>query len=115
MKLRQWLRDRVKYLFCLYDIEEFQAGGWCGCCGKWRPNVVVPEWWPYTVCPDCESKRWIDSCLRCGKPMRVTHTGNHYCQNCQKCRRSRKFNIGRGYPAWFDRWSDEAICNTNQK
>lgn len=49
--LRRW----VKHCFGLYDIEELQAGGWCGCCGKWLADVVVPKYWPYTVCPDWET------------------------------------------------------------
>jgi len=48
-------RNFIKGLFHLYDIEELQAGGWCGICGKWLPNVIVPKEWPYTVCPDCET------------------------------------------------------------
>jgi len=42
-----------------------------------------------------EYKSWIDNCLRCGKPMRTNHTGNHYCL---KCRRAHKFTTGRGLP-----------------
>ena len=49
--IRRW----VKRLFNLYDIEELQAGGWCGCCGKWLKDEVVPKYWPYTVCLDWET------------------------------------------------------------
>lgn len=44
---------------------------------------------------DKEYKSWIDNCMRCGKPMRVTRTGNHYCR---KCRQARMSMTGRGYP-----------------
>ena len=51
-ELMKWLRAWIKRKFHLYDIEELQAGGWCGCCGKWLPDVIVPEWWPYSLCSD---------------------------------------------------------------
>lgn len=36
---------------------------------------------------------WLDKCMRCGKSMRVSHTGNHYCHDCRK---AHKFNTGHG-------------------
>lgn len=47
-------RDLIKHKLHLYDIEELQAGGWCGCCGKWLADEVVPKDWPWSLCPDWE-------------------------------------------------------------
>lgn len=34
----------------IYTINELQAGGHCGLCGAWMPNVVVPKDWPWDMC-----------------------------------------------------------------
>ena len=48
--IKEWVKNR----FNLYSLEELQVGGWCGLCGKWLPDIIVPKWWPYSVCKDCE-------------------------------------------------------------
>lgn len=36
-----------------YKINEFQAGGHCGCCGVWIPDQVLPKEWSWGLCEEC--------------------------------------------------------------
>ena len=51
------IREFIKRRLNLYDIEDLQAGGWCGCCGKWLPKEIVPKDWPWTVCSDWKTSK----------------------------------------------------------
>jgi len=48
---RRW----VKRYFKLYDFEDLQIGGTCGCCGVWIPREIVLKNWPYGLCKNCVS------------------------------------------------------------
>jgi hypothetical protein len=47
------LRNLIKRIFNLYDIEDLRAGAHCGCCGKWIPDEVIPEVFPWSICDEC--------------------------------------------------------------
>lgn len=53
--MKQWIRNWIKRKFRLYDIDDLQCGGWCGCCGMWLPNEIVEKDFPWTLCPDWET------------------------------------------------------------
>ena len=58
--MKKWLRRKALNLlerWEIYHIEEFQAGGHCGCCGKWVKSDVVPEVWPWTLCDQCTGQK----------------------------------------------------------
>jgi hypothetical protein len=48
--MKKWLKEWAKNHFALFELEELQTGGWCGCCGAWLPDIIVPKWWPYSIC-----------------------------------------------------------------
>ena len=48
-KLRRYIKEK----FGLYDIEELQTGGHCGCCGAWIADTIVPKWWAIDICQRC--------------------------------------------------------------
>ena len=45
-KIRNW----IKVAFNLYDIEDLQIGGHCGCCGKWIPDEIFEKVWAIGLC-----------------------------------------------------------------
>ena len=47
--IRKW----IKYYFDLYDIEDLQAGGHCGCCGAPMPNIIFDKRWAWGLCDKC--------------------------------------------------------------
>lgn len=47
------MRNWIKKLFGLYDIEGLVIGGHCGCCGKWIPDEIFPEIWTWGLCQEC--------------------------------------------------------------
>lgn len=49
-----WLRNYAKRKFDLYDLEELQAGGHCGCCGAWIPAEIFPKYWAWGLCQSCK-------------------------------------------------------------
>jgi len=52
-KIRKRLRNWIKRIFCLYDIEDLTTGGNCGCCGAWINDEIFPEIWAYGICKKC--------------------------------------------------------------
>lgn len=46
-------REWIKRHFGLYDIEDLQIGGHCGCCGKWIPDKILPKLWAVELCKKC--------------------------------------------------------------
>jgi len=50
------LRNWIKNLFNLYDIDDLAIGGHCGCCGRWVSDCIVAEPWQITVCSKCEEE-----------------------------------------------------------
>ena len=52
--MMKFIRRWVKRKFNLYDIDDLQIGGHCGCCGIWISNVIVEKgnWW--TLCNNCK-------------------------------------------------------------
>ena len=48
-KIREW----IKKVFWLYEIDDLRIGGHCGGCGKWIEDVIVPKDWPYSLCSEC--------------------------------------------------------------
>ena len=48
------LRSFIKGKFDLYDIEDLQIGGNCGCCGAAVPDVILPKYWAWGLCQNCE-------------------------------------------------------------
>lgn len=48
-KIRNWIKD----LLDLYDIDDLTAGGRCGCCGKWIPYEIFEKGWPWGLCQEC--------------------------------------------------------------
>jgi len=49
----RFIRRWIKRLFNLYDIDDLQAGGNCGCCGKWIANEVFEKVWSWGLCDEC--------------------------------------------------------------
>ena len=49
-----WLRNWIKRRLDLYDIEDLQVGGRCGCCGHWVDKVIVEKVWAWTLCDKCK-------------------------------------------------------------
>ena len=54
------MRNWIKRLFKLYDINDLIVGGHCGCCGKWIPDEIFWKSWPWGLCKKC----------RIGRPLR---------------------------------------------
>lgn len=50
-KIREW----VKRIFDLYDIEDLTIGGHCGCCGEWIADEIFEKEWPWGLCQGCIS------------------------------------------------------------
>ena len=50
-EFRNWLKKK----FDLYDIEDLQIGGHCGCCGAWISDEIFPNnWWDsWGLCKNC--------------------------------------------------------------
>ena len=46
-------RSWIKSHFGLYDLEDLEVGGHCGCCGAWMPKEIVPKWWGWSLCDEC--------------------------------------------------------------
>jgi len=51
--MKQKFRNFIKRYFNLYDIEDIQNGGHCGCCGTWIPNIITPKSWAVGICEKC--------------------------------------------------------------
>ena len=49
----KWLRNLVKVLCQLYDIEDLQVGGYCGTCGVTMQLEIVPKNIPWSICDKC--------------------------------------------------------------
>jgi hypothetical protein len=47
------IRDRIKKLFDLHNIEDLVVGGHCGCCGRWVLDKVFEKSWPWGLCQEC--------------------------------------------------------------
>jgi hypothetical protein len=50
-----WIKniiDNWRFNHRYFKLNEIQAGGHCGVCGKWIPDVVVPKDWPWDMCED---------------------------------------------------------------
>jgi len=47
-RIQQWIIDTV----CSWVV----IGGHCGLCGKWIDDCLVPEWWPFTICKECQQE-----------------------------------------------------------
>ena len=58
--IRKRIRSWIKRKFDLYDIEELQVGGNCGCCGKWVPDMIVPTYWTWCLCDSCGNTNNVD-------------------------------------------------------
>ena len=52
------IRNFIKRFFDLYDLEDLQIGGHCGCCGNWIPNIILPKEWPWDLCKICNVKEF---------------------------------------------------------
>ncbi len=50
-----WKRIRQKFEHWVARIvcSQVAVGGWCGLCGKWIPDILVPFYCRYTVCSEC--------------------------------------------------------------
>lgn len=46
-EVHNWMNDHD-----WYRLDELQAGGHCGLCGK-PVEVILPKWWPWGICEDC--------------------------------------------------------------
>ena len=49
------MRNLIKRLFHLYDIEDLKIGGHCGLCGKWIPDEIFEKWWAWDMCKECRN------------------------------------------------------------
>lgn len=49
----EWVRNKVKILFGLYDIDDLQIGGHCGFCGKWMSEEIFPKKCSWGLCQNC--------------------------------------------------------------
>jgi hypothetical protein len=47
------IRNLIKKIFKLYDIEDLEVGGRCGCCGSWMGDAIVPKAWNWDLCERC--------------------------------------------------------------
>lgn len=60
MKIKQKIRNRIKSYFELYDIQDLEIGGQCGCCGVWLSNIIVskliPKMFRVGMCDSCQEK-----------------------------------------------------------
>lgn len=64
MKIKKWLRDKIKSKLSLWDIEDLQIGGHCGLCGNWISNTIVDKLWAVDMCDNCagfthNNRDWI--------------------------------------------------------
>ncbi len=58
MEIIRKIRNWIKFQFDLYDIQDLQVGGHCGCCGTWNNDRIVPKRWaiyPAEFCEKCRS------------------------------------------------------------
>jgi len=51
--MKNWIRNKFKKWFDLYDIEDLQIGGNCGCCGKWINDEILEKCWSWSLCTKC--------------------------------------------------------------
>jgi len=56
------MKNKFKFLisnflrkYGYFKIEDLQAGGHCGLCGKWVDDCVVEKYWPWTACESCRN------------------------------------------------------------
>jgi len=52
----KWIREKLKRHFDLYDIDDLQVGGHCGCCGKWISDQVLLKNWSVGICRACSER-----------------------------------------------------------
>lgn len=48
-RIRAYIRERL----INFIIENIEAGGHCGLCGKWVPHALVSTDWAWTLCDNC--------------------------------------------------------------
>jgi hypothetical protein len=53
MNFRQTLVRKIYNIFEDEIINNLQAGGHCGFCGKWVPYDILPRYWAITLCDKC--------------------------------------------------------------
>ncbi len=58
------MRNIIKKLFNLYDINELQVGAHCGCCGNWMDKEIVPKENTWSVCDICLKQGGLSGNLR---------------------------------------------------
>ena len=49
----KWLRNKIKIVFGLYDINDLQIGGHCGCCGEYMAKEIFCRKWSWGLCQNC--------------------------------------------------------------
>jgi hypothetical protein len=42
-KIKLKLREKIKKIFNLYDINDLVIGGHCGCCGNYIPDEIFEK------------------------------------------------------------------------
>lgn len=53
MKIKRWIRERVKKLFRLYDLSDLTVGAHCGLCGINMPEEIVCKGKEWAICDKC--------------------------------------------------------------
>ena len=48
--------SRIKEWIINFICTEIVIGGHCGLCGSWVSDILVPRFWPYTVCENCRKE-----------------------------------------------------------
>ena len=51
--MKKFIKNFVKNLFDLYEYDDFQIGGHCGCCGSYIKDEIFPKMWAWGLCKKC--------------------------------------------------------------
>jgi hypothetical protein len=52
-KIKLKLREKIKKIFNLYDINDLVIGGHCGCCGNYIPDEIFEKNFSWGICKKC--------------------------------------------------------------
>jgi len=51
--MMRWIRRILREIVIDIVTSDIQIGGHCGCCGKWVPDILIDNSWPWTICDEC--------------------------------------------------------------
>jgi hypothetical protein len=58
--MKKRIRNWIKKIFELYDVDDLVIGGHCGCCGAWIGDEIFDKRWRWGLCSDCINGRMTE-------------------------------------------------------